>query len=186
MRRERCLGSGGQKGSNPQATKTCVHRIESERERKRGCSPKRPGAQGRGLERLGRLGELDLGLRARCLSPHPGGEKPLRAAERCRVSNLACLLGPRRSKRAKDRQGLRKAAVRTGAGEVGIAAGETPWGSFVKSRRKCLRQRDLPTHLARRPFSADRSGTGAVRGRDHRSLAGFLASTSGNSESPAG
>lgn len=100
---------------------------------------------------------MDLGLGARCLSHQPGGEEALRAAEKCQVSNLACLLGPRRSKRAKDRQGLRKAEVRTQSLARSVSQPARPrWGSFVKSRRKCLRQRDLPTHLARRPFSTDR------------------------------
>lgn len=93
----RALPSGlSGKVANPLATKTCVHRIESEREEGAGLLPeasrgawRRPGA-------LAAAEESAQGLGSGSRSPHSRGEEALRAAEKCRVSDVACLLGPTR------------------------------------------------------------------------------------------
>lgn len=141
----------------------CTESKAKER-RWQGCSPKRPGAQGRGLEHRRRLREAARGLGV----PQRGG-----AWCRCEASGLRPGLSAA-VHAAKDGQGRASTSeaqrARTG---VGTAAARTRWGPFVRTRTSLhpVGTAESSCPVALLVLVGKR---GPWQGRNACSLAGFL------------
>lgn len=162
-----------------------MHRIESERERKRGCSPKHLGAHEAWCARGG------SGVRRACGGKLPEPPPRRRGGSSCRgeMSDLKPGVypwGPCGPKWAKDGQGLQEAKLRTQSlARSGSKQARLGWGSFVKAGR-CSRWRRLRVILLVFCLSLCLvllfGKRGPVKSRDGRSRGGFLTSAFGNSE----